>query len=405
MLKLRTLPAYPIRRADLEYPTENVSLAYLAAINKMTMNYDRGVGGVIITVDALTDRAIKALTLSGSAIAVIGRFVNGNNFYYLQVHTPNTTQDFGIAKISGGSNINLTFESVDLTAQAYIVTLSISGSTLKGYRDDVLRVTATDTTFTSGGWGVRYAWGSDPMKVDGVVTTLLPPQSPATQAIAILDVEVEGSDSPDDPYRPRLSQNLIDIPDTAPDFLKREAKRYAMLRARGFRDEEIRELLGYTPQTKIDIDSVTWGAFEFRADSPTNIIVVTGDNPYNSGAVERQRARAKRSFRPPRDYSEAVELYNQLKQEHPDWLAGKDNFVYQVLGLEVYEPLAVIDFYYGELVEHRKHYNQIKETPDWELRRTLALWEARLEQAKPHLPLEAYDSHRAKLREALKVGW
>jgi len=48
-------------------------------------------------------------------------------------------------------------------------------------------------------------------------------------------------------------------------------------------------------------------------------------------------------IRVPRDYMEAVSLYNQLRRDHPHWLAGKDNFAYQVLGWEELDWLQNID--------------------------------------------------------------
>jgi len=418
VLKLRTV-ALPIRREDLEYPTENVSLGYLASINKVAYGSMPNAGGVTLTLDNLTDKTILSITQPNASAVAAMRFVNRNNHYLTELNTAYSASDHRLARYITGTRVDLASEPVNIDNSGQALAGVATGSTLKSLRwlyDDALNplslptpsaiLSATDATLATGRFGVRFINPASPHgAIDTVSAYLLSPLSELPPARAILEVEVEGLGSPDDPYRPKLSQNLVDIPDTAPEFLKREAKRYQKLKAKKYTDEEIKELLGYIPQHQIDVDAITWGAFEFLQDSPTNIIIVTGGNPHNEGAIERQKEKVKAHYRTPRSYEEAVELYNQLKREHPEWLAGKDNFIYQALGLEVYEPLAVIDFYYGNLVEHRTHISQFRSVPDWELRRTLALWRARLEQAKPSLPLEEYDSHRAKLREVLKVGW
>jgi hypothetical protein len=166
-------------------------------------------------------------------------------------------------------------------------------------------------------------------------------------------------------------------------------------------------LLGYIPQHQIDLASVTWGAFEFKEDSPTNIIIITGDNPYQQGAVERQaeQARSKnlRVLDPPRNYGEAVAQYNQIKRDYPYWLAGKDNYAYQTLGLEELDLFQNIDFYYGELIEHKTHYQQLKRIPDFEMWRRLEVLEEKL--SKVTVLTKERDKHLAKIREVKRLGW
>ena len=53
----------PVKRADLEYPTEDVTFTYLAAINKLRTVSGYGGGRTsarwILTVDSFTDKAIE----------------------------------------------------------------------------------------------------------------------------------------------------------------------------------------------------------------------------------------------------------------------------------------------------------------------------------------------------------
>jgi len=235
------------------------------------------------------------------------------------------------------------------------------------------------------------------------------PATPSLQALAVAEFDVEGSGKPDDPFRPSLSKNLVEVSSLAglPDFLYWEARRYEVLRSKGFTDEEMQVVFGSIPQHQVDLDSVTWGAFEFSEKSPTNIVVVTGDNPYKQGAIQGQadfaRRRGFRVFKPPKGYGDAVALYNRLRGDFPHWLAGKDNFAYQVLGWEVLDWLQSVDFYYGELLEHKTHYDQLRQVPEWEIRSRLLELKSRLERAAAlH---EERDKHLRKLGELLRRGW
>jgi hypothetical protein len=114
--------------------------------------------------------------------------------------------------------------------------------------------------------------------------------------------------------------------------------------------------------------------------------------------------KAKRVFKVPKDYNDTVALYNnQLKKDYPHWLAGKDNFAYQALGLEELDWLQNVDFYYGELIEHKTHYDQLKQVPDWEIRNKLTELIDKI--SKMTVLTEERDKHIAKAREILKKGW
>ena len=110
-----------------------------------------------------------------------------------------------------------------------------------------------------------------------------------------------------------------------------------------------------------------------------------------------------RALAPPKDFSEAVEQYSKLEKDFPHWLAGKDNYAYQALGWEELELFAVVDFYYGELIEHKTHYDQLKRVPDLELGRDLKMWLGKLESVT--VLTEERNKHVDKLRKVLKLGW
>jgi len=412
--RLKTPIDHPLRsvtREHLEYPTENVTFAYLIAIGKTVTDYlnqspDDEVQ--VYTSDIFTDRAIEGWNEDCSGV-LAGRWNDVKNMYYEHIDAARSSRDFYIAKVVDGSMTVLGYEAVDLQSGVYYRhKFSISGSTLKGFRTDMTspKITVTDTTFASG----RFGHGGDAGSFTVYsATKLLPPESALPGAVAIMEVEYEGSGTEHDPIRPVLKHELVDILrfDGLPNYLYIEAKKYHMLKSRGFTDEEIMLLLGYVPQHQIDLASITWGAFEFITKQPTVVIMVLGDNPYRRGAIEKQiefaRSRNLRVMKPPRDYKEAVMQYQQLRADYIHWLAGKDNFAYQVLGHEELELFAVADFYFGELVEHRTHYHQIKRVPDWEMWRTIERWFKRLE--KVTILTEERDKHLNKLRRVMKLGW
>jgi len=406
-------PDRSVTRSKLEYPTENVSFAYLSAIDKLTTSRTHQWTDVtVLTADNFTDKAVQ---LRGNCNKdFYCRFVNTQNSYILIEFVQESSKDFEICKIIDGTTYDLATESVDLyTRGGYLVKFEVCGSTLNAYRDDMRtpKISATDTDLSSGKFGFRTETDA-PSDVAGAgfVARHLAPATSLPRPLAIIEVEIIGAGSEKDPFRPNLIQDLkevLELPNV-PDYVKREAKRYEVLKKKGFTDEEIELVLGYIPQHQVDLASVTWGAFELNPKHPTVIITVTGGNFYTGDdaitkQVEHAKSRGLRVLNPPSDYREAVEQYNMLKKDYSHWLAGKDNYAYQVLGWEVLELFQVADFYYGELIEHKTHYDQLKQVPDWELRRTIERWYSRLKQV--NVLIEERDKHLKKLEEVLKLGW
>jgi hypothetical protein len=360
-------PDLSVTRAKLEYPTINVKMVYLVAIGKTTIARDI-IKDCIFTIDSFADKAISNLLQVGAVTGDSRGIINARrtstpNLYRSVMFAPYSTSDFMIQKYYGGALSNLATEAIDLTAEEqFTVTFSISGSSLKAWRQSIRdltaspTLTATDTAIASGQWGGRN---------DAFFSELLSPLSKLQQPVVIMETKVAGTGSSEDPYRPLLLQEPT--------------------------------------QDGRDLSAVTWGAFEFSEKSPTNIIMIYGDNPYKPNAIERQKAKAKRVFKIPKDYSEAVELYNQLKKGYPHWLAGKDNFAYQVLGWEELDWFQNVDFYYGEFIEHKTHYQQLKQVPDWEIRNRLN--ELIDKMSKMTVLTDERDKHLRKVDEILRRGW
>jgi hypothetical protein len=247
--------------------------------------------------------------------------------------------------------------------------LSVSGSTLKAFRVDLTtpKFTVTDTVYVSGRFGFTAPIVNDARAVQAVLMALSTchlraPASPGPRAIAVIEVEVD--------------EGGLKL----------------------FRDVD--EARG------IDRASVTVGGFEVKP--PTSIAVMFSGNPYTGDRaveVQKEYARSKgyKTITPPRDYREAVEQYRMLAKEYRDWIAGKDNYAYQVLGLEELDLFQNVDFYYGELLEHKTHYQQLKQVPDTEIRGSLEELIGRL--SKVTVLTEERDKHIARAREVLKKGW
>jgi len=401
-------PDGSVTRVKLEYPTVDVNLGYLMAIGKATYLRTSVPWSGHGTVDSFADKAIEGYIFDAYYASVtihLIRVIDGGDAYMTGVYSGFSTQDLRLEMAKSGSITVLGYESVDLPGgRTYYVKASCSGSTFKVYREDmsVAKFSVSDTSIAAGRWGRGSAGAKGSAFGDG---WLRAPSSPLPSAVSIFEVGVEGSGRSDDPYRPLMSRNLVPISQLSglPVFLYREAKKYEVLRARGFTDEEIEAVFGPI-KYKVDLDAVTLGAFEFSPDkSPTAIVTVVGDNPYSLGAVERQRGVAKRWWSPPRGYNEAVELYRQISRDFPHWLAGKDNFAYQVLGWEELEWLQNVDFYYGELVEHRTHYSQLKQVSDDEIRSRLNELIGKL--SSMGVLGNERNSHIAKAKEVLRRGW
>jgi hypothetical protein len=410
------IPDRSISRTKLEYPATDVNLSFISAIDRLLLITRKPPDSIHYLAPVVLADAMIVDLPEYKTSEITGRLQDSNNQYFALFDPPQAAGDLRLFRRVAGTEAQIAYQAVDI-GESQVFGISCSGSSIRAHRwvarpavvdpaslpAPTGSATATDTSFASGYYGVETR------RMDTGGARLLPPATPLPPAQAILEVEVEGSGTPEDPYRPSLSQNLVEIQSLTglPEFLYKEAKKYEILKNRGFTDEEMGLLLGYIPQHQVDLGAITWGAFEFKEDSPTNIIVVTGDNPYKEGAiskhVEMARSKNLKILDPPRDYEEAVTQFNQLKGDYPDWLAGKDNYAYQVLGWEELDLFQDVDFYYGELLEHKTHYQQLKQVPDWELWRRLEELERRLE--KVEVLTDERDKHISKVKEVKRLGW
>lgn len=369
-----------VKRSDLEYPTENVNFAYLNIIDKIALFPTVHLGEyyyAAVTKDYFADKAIGHcyLFIAGWTIA---RALDCHNFYYPDTGTSQYYNNYflnvSIYYRVNDQDTRIAYAQSSIPPPSYADSIysyfSLAGSSLKVkawvrsffdpleivYNTPDGSVTTTHTGIASGRFGRIFREDDIPE-----ACYLFPTMSALPKPVAIVEVGVEGSGKYDDPFRPALDESY----------------------------------------------PVSWGGYEFMHDAPVNLVAIYGDVPGSPGAVEKQKefARSKglRVFSPPRDYSESVELYNRVKSEYPHWLAGKDNFAYQMLGSEVFELMQNADFYYGELLEHKTHYQQLKQVPDFEVRRRLNTIKEGLK--KVSVITEERDKHLMKVGEILRVGW
>jgi len=376
----------------LPYKTEWVNFTYLAVTDKVlapkTTVFEYWAPTEIFARDRFTDKAI--FTSTATEVEIHARYINSYNHYilwagvyrryvYLRILIKEDNETYYLAEDTWYTEYD---------GEQVHVRGSISGSSLKmehfvveiadpfNLPDTDHIITATDTTFSSGYFGVSFSVNGLP-NAPSELSYLLPPSSPSKPALAVLEVEVEGSGRSEDPFRPA---HLTEVSE---------------------------EYLAGSRRGKTFLSPVWWGGFEFNPKSPTNIITVFAENPSRPGALQKlidyTRSKGLRVLKPPIDYGEAVEQYRTLKRDFPHWLAGVHNYCYQTMGLEYFDWMQNVDFYYGELLEHRKHYKQLKQVPDWEIMRRLSTLEEKLKHV--NVLIDERDKHLRKIREITARGW
>jgi len=383
-----------LHTTDLEYKTEDVPLVYLEILGKTNIVQVSTYGRALVTKDSFADKGITHWQGYGNGkIYTIGRHVDWDMTYISRINPDKSAADHEIVKIDNNTFYTIASEAVDLN-MGHLIHFQITGSTLKSNRDGLsfgvggVTISATDTRFASGKWGASYGGVNSPSASNVASARLYAPATPLPKSKAIIELEIG------DNGEPNLKQELVEVDETQVPI-------------------EVWEVIKNNPRGAnnlplVDKAAVTWGAFDHTLDHTTMLVIVTSGNPYTGeDAIQRQieyaRSKGLTLMSPPKDYSEAVEQYNHLKHNFPEWLAGKDNYAYQTIGHEDLEPLAVVDFYYGELVEHKTHYNQLKNIPDWEMERTLNMWKERLERIT--VLVAERDKHLKKLMEVKKKGW
>ena len=340
----------PVKRSDLEYPTENVLLLWLYLIEKAdtagvyVYNKYNVVGGHnrhLITLDTFTDHGVECLGVvlnvdTGVDVCVARYDLNTSTNKPRNYLNTLQTGGHSLYKYDSGSATQIGNESVSLSVlDPFYLLLSCVGSTIKSFRDsrpiqssDTPKISATDTSFASGCYGVgnldrTYVWNT------GInlypfchwwYTRLKSAYSPLQKSLVVVEVDYEIIEHPLEKYpiiQPKLPKRIVG---------------------------------------NKDLLSLTWGSIDFRTVngkpiSPTYLISITGNNPYNPNAINevlsQLRARGFKVYTNPQNRID--EIYRNEKSDR-DWLISKEELAYQILGTEKHEIMAVAKFYEREVI-------------------------------------------------------
>jgi len=380
---------YPIRRRDLEYPTENVKFAYLIAIDKVYLDYGLDTGYTwIYTVDAFTDKALKArIYNSGGTLVFYARGKFGGDFYALpDLRFYLSTEDFRITKNVSGTATVLASEAVDLDG-FYGIIGSISGSTLKAFRDDFTtpKLTATDTDIAEGEFGFTSNEGNSNF-VLYPIAELLAPLTEIPKPILIIEYDVVEKTDIKYGYKynaPDMPQDLVEV---SKDQVSPEEWKALQSNPKGANGLPLINKL-----------AVTWGAIDYKGE-PTMLCAIYGGSPSYLDPkrilkhIEYARSKGLKVFKPPATPREVIELHRVIRRDRPEMLIEPEELAYQLIGSEKLEPDAVSRFYEREII----NLGRIKRVPTWELRRTIIRW---IERARRHRREEA----EKRLRKVLKI--
>jgi len=369
----------PIPRSDLEYPTEDVMLHYLNIIGKTVVEWSF-TADVYATSDSFTDKAISSIIASATNSVLIyargepstgvktGEFSDNN--YRLVYDVTQSSADYFLGKRIAGTSTTLATESVDLNATSrYLGAISVSGSTLKAFRDDLttVRITATDTDRSEGRFGILTI-NPDPTNYtyDGAVghpysAKLLAPLTELPKPISIIEYDVIGSGKEDDSFKPDMSRDLVEVSESDVTPEEWEAIQSNPKGANGL--------------PLVDKLAVTWGAIDYK-NEPTMLCAIYGGSPsyLDPNRIQKHisyaRSKNHKVFKPPKNISEAKALHKEIIKDRKDMLVTSYELAYQLIGNSRLEVDAVSDFYERELI----NLNRIKRVPTWELHRTLDRW-------------------------------
>lgn len=378
-----TLVTRPVKRSDLEYPTENVTFGYLAVIDKLLYTAYRWDSGGVVVADVFIDKAVEGVVNPIYWPFMLARHQDADNTYYNWLSRYMRTSDHQLYKAVNYVETQLAVESVDIEDTGHIFAISCSGSVVKSLRYRLDRparsitevtpsgvITATDTTFVSGYFGFRIieSW-NDQGYVDTASARLLPPLTRVPLASHVIEYNITGTGTRDDPIRPDMPQELVEVSQSQVTPNEWQAIKNNPKGPNGL------------PQ--VDRLAVTWGAIDYKGE-PTMVVTVYGGSPsyLRPDRIQKHMEHARRknllaeTIKPDPQY--VRDLHRRLRKDRKDMMITENELMYQLLGYEELEVEAVADFYERELV----NLNRIKNVPAWELERTLERWERLAEKHK-----------------------
>jgi len=354
----------PIKRSDLEYPTEDVDFIYWVMLGKTGIHST----GWSFSLDNFTDKALVTVATpfnENNVICMMRRQNPSGNGYQISINPPGPTTDFRIVKVSPFTV--LASEAIDINPnESHFVKFSVSGSTLKGFRDawdgditkeaTTLRISATDSDYASGqiGCGIAtiYIDATGEWRYAYPYIVNIKIKSPASELIkpdAIIEypiIEYEEYDSVNNKIVKAIKPNMPE------DIIEDEV------------------------YGKVNTLAVTWGAIDYKGES-TMLCAIYGGSPSYLDTnrilkhIEHAKKKRHKVFKTPKTLQEVVALYKQIKKDFKDKLITENELAYQLIGRPELEVEAIADFYERELL----NLGRIKRVPTWELHRILTRWE------------------------------
>ena len=229
-------PDLSVARSKLEYPTVDVSFAYLAVVNKLVYCTSCDGGVQVLTRDAFADKAVWAAVQVDSWPYLFGRSQDYENFYFSLYNYFSFTYAHTLGKCVNGSITALASEQMWLDILGKGLAHVCAGTTLKSMRYDMLEpvdpfdlppadgtLVATDTTFAVGRFGYLPLYGDYPH--GGATPDSVWLKSPFSsssssisrseriaQVLAYFEVPVVGSGTKEDPFRPQMPEEAADHP-------------------------------------------------------------------------------------------------------------------------------------------------------------------------------------------------
>jgi len=209
-------PDRSVTSGKLEYPTEDVTFLWLILIGKAyyirhTKEPLESATAAYMTTDSFTDKSLKSFWRDGSG--AIYRWQNVENMYGAVIQTWRVGEDFRVNKRVAGVWTLLGSEAVDLEDLYYLVKISIEGTTINAYRQDMTtpKITVTDTTFSSGQFGTTQTIPY--INVFSFACEMLAPSSEPLKTLGYFVTPLTGDGTDENPYRALLPEKIETHPD------------------------------------------------------------------------------------------------------------------------------------------------------------------------------------------------
>jgi len=343
-------PDRSVTRIKLEYPTEDVSFVYLAAINKINFDIVTGVtfisASLIVTMDAFSDKAVKWQGVDVTAVHV--RFTDPSNTYFQFLDSAEATADHLFRVTSAGVTTTLGSEAIDIPSNSrQLLKCSASGSSFLCYRNDMITavISVTDTTFASGAFGIRPTTLGGSRGAAEITSILLAPSSPTPQPSAIIEYPITGAGTLEDPFRPDIPEELVEVSEA-----EVTPEEWQALQANP---------KGPTGLPLVNKMAVSWGSIDYKGE-PTMICALYGSSPsyIYSDVIKRHvddaRAKGRYIQEAPFTVDKCTAIHGELKGKRPEMLITVNELIYHLTGREEFYPDAMADFYIREVIDMKR---------------------------------------------------